>query len=346
MIALLLTALAFADIERIAVLDFDASFEDEWVGILSDQVRAGALSELDPLDYSVITRENMMQFLDDMGKDISCLEGSCEVAIARNIGADFVISGAVSQVEGIYIINMKLHNSYSGQLLGLKKVQGSEPLQLIEDIQEVTEEMVSILEPEASSEDKEGKRDRKKENYQKPTDLEFLIRNLDTRSMYIDLMTGTVKHTQDKDTAKIVFSEFRIDQNAVREDDRFILPLNNSKIYFIGYIEDIPSKFTRSYLPMGIQNGMKTTTFFSRKMMNQYISASTHDISGSISLNGDIEDLYLQGFNFKGRYRVQTGFLEHSSDTDFQKINQYFIVDENSKLLRPKDIEQLNSNLQ
>lgn len=341
MIALLLTALAFADIERIAVLDFDASFEDEWVGILSDQVRAGALSELDPLDYSVITRENMMQFLDDMGKDLSCLEGSCEVAIARNIGADFVISGAVSQVEGIYIINMKLHNSHTGQLLGLKKLQGSKPLQLIENIQEVTEDMVSVLEPEETSEneEKEEPRNKNRAKSKKPTDLEFLIRNMDTRTMYLDLMNGTVKYTQDQDTAKIVFSEFRIDREAVRKDDRFLLPVDNSKIYFIGYVEDIPSKFTRSYLPMGIQKEMKAMTFFSRKMMNQYISASTHDISGSISLDGVIDDLYLQGFDFQGRYRVQTGFLEHSSDTDFQEINQYFIVDDNSKLLRPKDIE-------
>lgn len=333
MIALLLTQLAFADIERIAVLDFVSSSEEEWIGVLADQVRAGALSELDPLEYSVITRENMMQFLDDMGKDVSCIEGSCEVELARNIGADFVISGAVSKIEEVYIINMKLHNSHSGQLLGLEKLQSSDPLQLIENIQEVTEEMVQVIDPE------DAVSGNKKTEEKKPTDLEFLLRTLDARTLYLDLGNGEIKLTQSQDTAKIVFSEFRIDRGSTRQDDRFLLPLDNPKIYYVGYIEDIPSKFTRSLMPIALQNEVQKIDFVSRNLLSHYIPTSTHDIAGTISLDGDIENVHLKGFDFEGRYRLQTGFLNPTGDSLFQDINQYFVVDEYSELLRPRDIE-------
>ena len=53
------------------------SENEDLVSILSDQARAGALDQLDPLTYSIITRENMMQILNDMGKDETCLDGAC-----------------------------------------------------------------------------------------------------------------------------------------------------------------------------------------------------------------------------------------------------------------------------
>ena len=333
MIALLLSQLAFANVERIAVLDFVSSFEEEWIGVLEDQVRAGALSKLEPSEYSVITRENMMQYLDDMGKDVSCIEGSCEVELARNIGADFVISGAVSKVEDVYIINMKLHNSHSGQLLGLKKLQSSEPLQLIEDIQALTEEMLQVIAPADSPLAKEAQTEKK------AADLEILLRTLDTRSLYLDLTNGEIQHTQSHDTAKIVFSEFRIDRDSKRQGERFLLPLDNAKIYYVGYIDDIPNKFTRSLMPIALRNELQKIDFVSRKLLRHYIPTSTHDIAGTISLNGEVEELHLKGFAFEGRYRLQTGFLNPTGDSAFQNINQYFVGGEYSELLRPKDIE-------
>ena len=333
MIALLLTQLASAEIERIAVLDFVSSSEEEWVDALVEQVRAGALAELNPREYSVMTRENMMQFLDDMGKDISCVEGSCEVELARNIGADFVISGAISEVDQVYIIHMKLHNSQTGQLLGLEKLQSKEPLELIENIQIVTEEMVGAIAPdqEATSSGEATS--------QQLTDLEFLLRSLETRSVYLNLTKGEVEHTQSQDTATIVFSEFRIDRDSQRQDDQFQLPLDNAKIYYIGYIEDIPSKFTRSMMPIALQNEVQKIDFVSRNLLRHYIPTSTHDIAGTISLAGEIESLYLKGFDFEGRYRLQTGFLNPTGDSEFQNINQYFVTDEHSALLRLGDID-------
>ena len=52
------------------------------------------------MTYSIITRENMMQVLNDMGKDETCIDGACEVDLARNIGADLVVSGTISPTWG------------------------------------------------------------------------------------------------------------------------------------------------------------------------------------------------------------------------------------------------------
>ena len=41
----------------------------------------------------------MMQILREMGGDEACLDGSCEVDLARNIGADLVVSGTITQLE-------------------------------------------------------------------------------------------------------------------------------------------------------------------------------------------------------------------------------------------------------
>ncbi len=125
-----LVSLGLAD--HVAVLEFTGSDNEDLTSILSDQARAGALDQLDPLTYSIITRENMMQILEDMGKDATCLGGSCEVDLARNIGADLVISGTISQLGDVQLVMLKLHQSDSGTLLAMEKIQGSDPVALVE----------------------------------------------------------------------------------------------------------------------------------------------------------------------------------------------------------------------
>lgn len=125
-----LVSLGLAD--HVAVLEFTGSDNEDLTSILSDQARAGALDQLDPLTYSIITRENMMQILEDMGKDATCLGGSCEVDLARNIGADLVISGTISQLGDVQLVMLKLHQSDSGTLLAMEKVQGADPVALVE----------------------------------------------------------------------------------------------------------------------------------------------------------------------------------------------------------------------
>ena len=80
---------------------------------LADETRAGTLAAVPKTQYTVLTRENMLSVLKDQEKDATCFEGSCEVEIGRNIGADYIISGQVVQIEGTYLYSVKIHNKDS-----------------------------------------------------------------------------------------------------------------------------------------------------------------------------------------------------------------------------------------
>ena len=85
--------------KRLAVLEFRGkNLEQDILMTFSDTVRGGALQGLSGRGVVVMTRENMLVLLKDMGKK-DCQEGECEVETARNIGADYVVSGKVVRME-------------------------------------------------------------------------------------------------------------------------------------------------------------------------------------------------------------------------------------------------------
>jgi TolB-like protein len=101
---------------RLAVLEFQGKIEDDVLNAFADAVRGGAVEGLAACNVKVITHENMMVLLRDMGKS-DCTEGDCEVETARNIGADFVVSGSVVNFDNTYVITLKLHETKEGGLL-------------------------------------------------------------------------------------------------------------------------------------------------------------------------------------------------------------------------------------
>ena len=136
LLLLFFPSLAFGTEYRIAILDFRAvGVEDEaLLSSLSDSVRAGLVKTIDQDEYLVMTRESTMQILKDMGKDASCMEGSCEVEIARNIGADYVVSGTVTLISGTYLVTLKLHNTKTNALLSSEQLENKEALALIKQM--------------------------------------------------------------------------------------------------------------------------------------------------------------------------------------------------------------------
>ena len=120
---------AFAETKRMVVLEFhNVGMSAEVMTQLSDQSRMAILDSLHRKGYELMTRENMMMILGDMGKDASCLEGSCEVEVARNVGADFVVSGNVFFRNEMFDITLKLHNSQTGSFSDVKTiVSGYQP---------------------------------------------------------------------------------------------------------------------------------------------------------------------------------------------------------------------------
>ena len=158
---------AFAEIKRVAVLEFrGVDIERAILLKLSDQARLAGLKVLPKSRYEIMTRENMMQILKDNGKDASCIEGSCEVEVGRNIGADIIVLGDLMKMDGVYYLTLKLYETRKGTLLAGQDVEatmfGSLKEQTYEQAIFLFEEGLALAETKEtlsrkSSVDREGK---------------------------------------------------------------------------------------------------------------------------------------------------------------------------------------------
>lgn len=134
---------AQAQSERIAVLEFTGiGVDDAILGKLSDQSRIVSANFLPPDDYLIMTKENMLEILRDMDKDFSCAVGNCEIEIGRNIGADYIISGNILYLEGLYLLTLKLHETNSGNLLSGQEIKNPSLVELITDVQKGSAELL------------------------------------------------------------------------------------------------------------------------------------------------------------------------------------------------------------
>jgi TolB-like protein len=121
---------------RLAVLEFQGSkIEEDTLKTFTDAVRGGALEGLAGRGVDVMTRENMMAMLKAMGKK-ECNEGECEVETARNIGADYVVSGSVTHIENLYVVTLKIHESKNGSLLATDMVKAKTQVQVLDQLRE------------------------------------------------------------------------------------------------------------------------------------------------------------------------------------------------------------------
>ena len=85
------------------------------------------------INYSVMTRENMVQYLSDMGTDITtCAEGECEVEIGRNIGVDLIVSGDVVKIKKVFLLTLKLHSTASGKSMSIERTRDRDIFSLID----------------------------------------------------------------------------------------------------------------------------------------------------------------------------------------------------------------------
>ncbi len=125
---------------RLAVLEFSGPLDDTVLMMLSDEVRGVALKAVAEHHCSVMTRESMAVILKDMGRG-ECEEGDCEVETARNIGADFVVSGSVAKIEGSFVATLKLHETARGMLLASARATAPTALELIEAIKRSSAEL-------------------------------------------------------------------------------------------------------------------------------------------------------------------------------------------------------------
>lgn len=127
---------------RLAVLEFrGTTIAAETLQAFTDAVRGAALEGLSTREFLVITRENMLALLNEMGKR-DCNEGDCEVETARNIGADYVVSGNVTNIEGVYVVTLKLHECKGGGLLATDMVKATTQVAIFDQLQEHSRDLV------------------------------------------------------------------------------------------------------------------------------------------------------------------------------------------------------------
>ena len=116
--------------KRLAILEFKGTkIEGEVLENFSDEVRGGAVEGLAGRGVLVMTRESMMVLLKEMGK-MECNEGDCEVETAKNIGADFVVSGSVARIDGVYVVTLKLFETAKANLLATDRIEAESQLEI------------------------------------------------------------------------------------------------------------------------------------------------------------------------------------------------------------------------
>jgi TolB-like protein len=122
--------------KRLAVLELRGeSVKGDVLDALADAVRGGAVEGLAGRGVEVITRENMRVLLREMGKT-DCTEGDCEVETARNIGADYVVSGSVVRIDDAFVVTLKLHETKRGSLLATDQIDARKQLEVLRRLRE------------------------------------------------------------------------------------------------------------------------------------------------------------------------------------------------------------------
>ena len=139
---LLIPRAVFADV-RLAVLEFrGVGVSNGLLQVLTDKVRSGVLDvsrgqKIKGEKLIIMTRENMLQILKDQGLSAEDCTGECEVEIAKNIGADYVISGNLTKLDELYVLTIKLHETAQSNLLGNKTVETEKKRELLSGAERV-----------------------------------------------------------------------------------------------------------------------------------------------------------------------------------------------------------------
>jgi formylglycine-generating enzyme required for sulfatase activity len=122
--------------KRLAVLEFRGDgIKNEVKEAFAEAVRGGVGDGLVGRGVRVMDRENMMVLLREMGKK-ECEEGECEVETARNIGADFVVSGSVVKVDDVFVVTLKLHETKEGSRLDTDQIEAKTQIEVLRSLRE------------------------------------------------------------------------------------------------------------------------------------------------------------------------------------------------------------------
>ena len=116
----------------ISVLDLhnNAGLSEPEVSYLTDLAR-DALARNLPLDqFTIMTRESILELLPEGTRLSDCLDASCEVEIGRTLGANYVVSGEVLDFAGQQRLILKVHHCTSAAFIGSESAAGISLMEL------------------------------------------------------------------------------------------------------------------------------------------------------------------------------------------------------------------------
>lgn len=131
---------------RVAVLDFSNQTDllESEVDYITSLVRSSTRKTLPSSQYIIMTRENILEMLPPGQTLANCL-GECAVETARNIDANFVVTGELVRFGGEFRITLTLHETRNGNLLSSVHVGAENILGLEVPIRAKTVELFSPL---------------------------------------------------------------------------------------------------------------------------------------------------------------------------------------------------------
>ncbi len=133
------------NLPRIAILSISGKAASlAFNEVLTDQVRIAMLDVVPTDQYLLMSRENMVVLLKDMGLEPGHNDGECEVETGRNVGAAFVVSGSLEKLNDWWVATLKMHNTASGTLIGTATVKSKDEVALLSLVKERIRAQVKV----------------------------------------------------------------------------------------------------------------------------------------------------------------------------------------------------------
>ena len=110
----------------ISVLDLhnNAGLKEPEIAYLTDLARDALVRNLPLENFTIMTRESILELLPKGTRLSDCLDASCEVEIGRTLGASYVVSGEVLTFSGEHRLIIKVHHCTSASFIGSETAAG------------------------------------------------------------------------------------------------------------------------------------------------------------------------------------------------------------------------------
>jgi hypothetical protein len=132
-------AQAAMDESMVIVLPFAGSGREDLRKQLSDQTRIAALEALPSEDFTVLSRSKMEK---QLKSKVGCETDDCAVQQAKSVGAGLVVSGNLFEIDGVYVLTLKLLNTPQSRLLLTESIKGKDPLEMINETKKMALKML------------------------------------------------------------------------------------------------------------------------------------------------------------------------------------------------------------